>query len=281
MASDAHAHPENLLHLFPEAEKQRRKLGVACAASSSNKTEIIYHEQIARSAKKDNAPPLFLCFAVHPQLPSSLSFDHSKHISAFQLFLKQFFLDKLDLLSLLASEVRIDAVGECGFDLYSQSFRETEAVQDELFIHHLEIARRHDLPIVLHVRRAMHKIFPHTKILKTLPAVVFHSWPGVPDEAFSLLRKGICAFFSFGTALLLNHKNAIRSCAELPVEHLLFETDAPYQPLKGKVFSSWEDLPAIIGEAAKIRKETGAKKGTETEELEENTDKNFFRVFKR
>ena len=75
---------------------------------------------------------------------------------------------------------------------------------------------------MLHVRRAMHKIFPYTGALKKLPAVVFHSWPGSPDEGFSFLRRGINAFFSFGTTIMLNHKNAIRSCAAFPAERLLF-----------------------------------------------------------
>jgi TatD DNase family protein len=125
----------------------------------------------------------------------------------------------------------------------------------------------------------MHKIFPYTGALKKLPAVVFHSWPGSPGEGFSLLRRGINAFFSFGTAILLNHKNAIRSCAAFPAERLLFETDAPFQPPRGKRHSSFGDLPAVIRAAAAIRRPDAAGIAAEAAELERISAETFYRVF--
>ncbi|MCL1927901.1 MAG: TatD family hydrolase [Treponema sp.] len=273
MASDAHAHPLDLLDLHPNAEEERRSLNIACAASSCGKEEFLLHEKLSAAAKNEGAAPLFLCFAVHPQLPA-LVVSEKTNCSAAD------FRDQLELLSALAAENRISAVGECGFDLYSQNYKNTEAIQDELFAVHLEIAMQYNLPVVLHVRRAMHKIFPYVKILKELPAVIFHSWSGSPDEASALLRKGIPAFFSLGTTLLLNHKKAIQSFASLPAERLLLETDAPYQPLQGKMFSSWPDMPAILEAAAKIRKEAGTMEGTNAIELEEIVDRNFFGIFK-
>ncbi|MCL1814881.1 MAG: TatD family hydrolase [Treponema sp.] len=268
MASDIHAHPQDLLKIFPGAETERRSFGIACAASSCGKEEFFFHEELAAAAKKDGAPPFFLCFAIHPQLPALFK---QENFAGFQ--------EQLDLLAALAGEKKIAAVGETGFDLYSLEYRETEKIQDELFAAHLTIAQRHNLPVILHVRRAMHKIFPRAKILKKLPAVIFHSWSGSPDEASSLLRKGIPAYFSFGTTLLLNHKNSILSCAAIPIEHLLLETDAPYQPLRGGGFSSWADMPAIIKAASAIRKEGAAKQGTDAKELEHITDSNFAGLF--
>jgi TatD DNase family protein len=264
MAHDAHAHPRDLLRCFPGAEAERRRLGIACAASAWNSEEFACHEEIAARAEREGAPPLFLCFAVHPQLsPAGM---------------EEQFQDSLDLLETLAAEKRIAAVGEAGFDLYNEAFRAAEGVQEKLFAAQLNSARRHGLPLVLHVRRAMHKIFAHTKALKTLSAVVFHSWPGVPGEGLSFLRRGINAYFSFGTTLLLNHKNALRSCAAFPAERLLLETDAPYQPLRGAEFSRWGDLPAILRSAAAVRREAG-QSGGEPAELERITDENFYKVF--
>ena len=271
MASDAHAHLRDLLQLFLDAETERRSLGIACAASSWNGEEFSLHEEIAASAKHDGAAPLFLCFALHPQVPASLDNFTRRHQGAK-------FQDGLDLLASLASESRIAAIGETGFDLYSPQYKEIETIQDKLFAAHLEIALRHNLPLVLHVRRAMHKIFPYTKSLKKLPAVVFHSWPGVPGEGFSLLRRGVEAFFSFGTTLLLNHKNAVSSCAAFPADRLLFETDAPWQPLRGREFSRWSDLSCILEAAVKIRNEAGQK--TDAAELERLIDRNFLKIFK-
>jgi TatD DNase family protein len=86
------------------------------------------------------------------------------------------------------------------------------------------------------------------------------------------------AYFSFGTPLLLNHKTAMEACARLPPERLLLETDAPYQPLKGRAFSQWGDLSLILRGAAALRKEAGSPCGT-PEEVEAVTGDNFFRVY--
>jgi TatD DNase family protein len=184
----------------------------------------------------------------------------------------------LELLETLAASSALNAIGETGFDLYDHSFRETEAVQDELFAAHLETALRYALPLVIHARRAMHKVFAHTATLKKLPAVVFHSYMGTVEEALSLLRRGVNAYFSFGAGILLNHRTAIRCCASLPLDHLLLETDAPYQPLRGREFSRWADLAAIRLEAAAIRWEAGSSGGS-PEELEFATDRNFALIF--
>jgi TatD DNase family protein len=108
------------------------------------------------------------------------------------------------------------------------------------------------------VRRAMHKIFPFAREFKKLPAVVFHSWPGTKAEGQAFIKRGINAFFSFGTTVLKNHKLAMNCAAEFPADRILFETDAPYQPLRGKAFSSWHDLQQICSYIAALRKETGS-----------------------
>jgi TatD DNase family protein len=124
----------------------------------------------------------------------------------------------------------------------------------------------------------MHKIFPYTKQLKKIPAVVFHSWSGTRGEAEALLKKGINAYFSFGTAVLKNHKESMASAAILPAERILLETDAPYQPLRGKEFSTWQDLSRICSCIAGLRKNAGSKCAT-PEEIEKQTTENFYKIF--
>ena len=269
MASDAHAHPLDLLERFPRAEEERRRLGVACAASAWNPSEFEAQERIALEARRDGAAPVVLCFAVHPQLPASRDGGEGQRFDTAEL---------LQTLEKLAAEKRIAAVGETGFDLYNGSYRDTEKEQEELFRRHLDVALEWKLPIVLHVRRAMHKVFAWSKELKALPAVVFHSYPGTFAEGEALLRRGINAYFSFGTTIILNHRAAMDSCARLPLERLLTETDAPYQPLRGRPFSSWADLPAIISGAATLRREAG-RAGGDGAELEAALDRNFRQVY--
>ena len=270
--TDAHCHPWDLKEYCEEAEKERRETGTACAASSWNRKEFEYHELLAQKAKADGAPPLFRCFALHPQLAPALLENRNPPDEKFSLN------SGLELLQSLAAEGRLQAVGETGFDLYDAQFKAAEKIQDEMFAPHLETALRCGLPMVLHVRRAMHKIFPFAGDLKKLPAVVFHSWPGTRGEGEALLKRGINAYFSFGTVVLKNHKEAMACAARLPPERLLLETDAPYQPLRGKSFSSWCDLDAICNTIAALRKEAGTQCSS-AEELEELTTANFFKVF--
>ena len=227
-----------------------------CAASASSMEEFDFNEALGRRAQFEGAAEVFPCFAIHPQLPAYLkNFRRGNERSA-----EPGTGERLELLVKLAGQGRLAAVGEAGFDLFDAQHRETEKQQDDIFTIHAQTALRYELPLVLHARRAMHKIFAHSAMLKKCRAVVFHSWPGTVDDARALLGRGINAWFSFGTAILLNHRRAMRSCAALPADRLLLETDAPYQPPRNcsRRYSSWEDLPAILNTAAALRREAGA-----------------------
>jgi TatD DNase family protein len=251
-------------------EQERRRLKVSAAASSCEKLEFTHNETLAHNAAAENAAPLFLCFGVHPQLPAV-------KIANGGLFTETDLNDGVASLCDLVTASRIAAVGECGFDLYNTAFKETEKTQDALFTAHLEIAVKYGLPVVLHVRRAMHKIFAVEKTLSKCKAVVFHSWSGTIEEARSLLRHGINAYFSFGNVIMLNHKQAIQCCSLLPVDRLLTETDAPFQPRRGEKYSAWADLPLILKTAASLRSEAG--NGIDVNDLETRVEINFKNVF--
>ena len=253
MLIDAHCHPFDLASHFPNAEEERRRLCVKALASACDFEEFTFNKNIAKKAAQEGAVPLLPCFAVHPQgLAQNAEQD-------------------LQTLDLLAKEGQLSAVGECGFDLYNEGFRETEALQDRIFAAHLETALLYDLPIVLHVRKAMHKIFAAAALTKC-KAVIFHSWPGTLEEGNALLRRGINAYFSFGNTIINGHKKAIQSCMSLPAQRLLTETDAPWQPRRGQKVSSWEDLPKIIETAAALR-------GVCAKDLETQIENNFSAIF--
>jgi len=272
MFVDAHCHPFDLAAAFPRSEEERRSLGVNCAASASTLDEFEYCERLSLEAKAANAPAgaplprLLPCFAVHPQM--ALLVKNTPNVTRYSL------KDSLSVLDGLAQQARLAAVGETGFDLYNADFRETEKTQDELFAVHLETALKYDLPLVIHSRRAMHKIFANSAALKKCRAVVFHSWSGTAGEGDALLRRGVNAFFSFGAAITLNHREAARCCAVFPVERLLTETDAPFQPLRGREFSRYADIKVVLGAMESLR---GAVNGGE--KMEEVIELNFNKVF--
>ena len=251
-------------------------MGISAAANACDFEEFSHNEKLAHLAATDKAAPLLLCFAIHPQQKKVINDEMAagmEHGSFEADSGKQ-----LEMLDKLAAERRLAAVGECGFDLYNAAFRETEAFQDRIFAAHMETALRHDLPVILHVRRAMHKIFAEAKNLARCKAVVFHSWPGTLEEGQALLRRGVNAYFSFGNVIVNGHKQAMRCCALFPAERLLTETDAPYQPAQGQDASHWKDLPRITAAAAALRSEA-LSAAAASGELELKIQANFESVF--
>ena len=271
MLTDAHCHPFDLVRFFPGAEDERRRLKICCAASATDTEEFAYNENLVRQAVVDKAAGILPCFAIHPQLPAART-NSGQRVTENEM------QKELDILEGLAAQGRLAAVGETGFDLYNAAFRETEAVQDRLFAAHLETALCHELPVIIHARRAMHKIFAAAKQLAKCKAVIFHSWPGTTGEGQALLRRGVNAYFSFGNTILLNHREAMRCCAVFPVDRLLTETDAPFQPQRGQCFSHWADLPRIIETAAILRHEAGLP-AANIDELENQIETNFCTAF--
>ncbi|MCL2558050.1 MAG: TatD family hydrolase [Treponema sp.] len=239
MLTDAHCHPADLAGLFPGAEHERRLLGAICAASATSLEEFAFCESLALRAKAEGAPPILPGFAAHPQMPLRRpGFNAARSV---------------ETLEELAGSGRLALIGETGFDLYDTAFRETEAAQDALFRAHLDAALALGLPLVIHLRRAMHKIFAHTKALSKCRAVIFHAWPGTLGEGQALLRRGINAYFSFGASVVLGRKESARSCALLPAERILSETDAPFIPPRKGEFSRPADLPATLKAIAALR----------------------------
>lgn len=187
---------------------------------------------LVEGAGQQNPGRVVATFGIHPQKPD---------------------ISLYPVLEELACQKRIQAVGEAGFDCFTQEFTDTLPRQLEAWHLQLELARKFQLPLVVHCRRAMDKIFLYTKELNALPAVMFHAYPGSPQEARNLLRRGVNAYFSFGKELLRGRRNSIQCVQSLPLDRLLTETDAPYQTLRHQAATPPEDIQLVYGEFAKIR----------------------------
>jgi len=245
MLTDAHC------HLF-QPEKQ-----ILSAVSIFSYEDLI---------KIEKSKDIFPCFAIHPQSVSNNNEQKKLNNSILQDLEKA------------ASERRLAAVGECGFDLYETQFKETEIEQERVFSLHLDIAIKYDLPVVIHLRRAIHKIFEYEKMLKKCRTLIFHSWPGTYEEGETFLRRGFNVYFSFGNPVLNGHKKALKCCSLFPADRILTETDAPYQPRRGKDVSSCEDLPQIIEAIANLRFKSGSHCSSQME-LENQIEANFRRIY--
>jgi TatD DNase family protein len=178
----------------------------------------------------------------------------------------------LETLETLAAERRIAAVGEYGFDFYTGRSEKEEKRQDEVFLAQSEIAERHKLPVVIHVRRGMAELFAETARIKRLPSVIFHCYPATAEEGAAFLKRGVNAFFSFGTPLVKNFLGAHKALRELPIERILFETDAPFQPPRGRARTEPNDIVSVYEKGAELR-------GMPKNKLEEQVWRNACEIF--
>ncbi|MGI5173685.1 TatD family hydrolase [Treponema sp. OMZ 840] len=146
-----------------------------------------------------------------------------------------------------------DAIGEAGFDLFNPAYASRLDEQEQVWAFQLEAAVRYNKPLIIHCRKALHLIFRDAKKLAKVPSAVFHSFPGSPLEALSLVKRGINARFSFGKPLLNGNKRALLCASSLPMELLLAETDAPWQTLKGETATAPSDIQKVYLKICELR----------------------------
>lgn len=115
------------------------------------------------------------------------------------------------------------AIGEIGLDYFVEGLDRDR--QQQLFEAQLAIARTANLPVILHVRKA------HDVVLATLkrvrvPGGICHAFNGSLQQASQYLELGFR--LGFGGMLTYERSSRLRSlAAQLPLEALVLETDAP------------------------------------------------------
>lgn len=118
------------------------------------------------------------------------------------------------------------AVGEIGLDWYIEGLDPER--QRHVFVRQLEIAKEHDLPVIVHARRAFEEVIHTLRRVGGLRGVV-HSFSGSEEQARQLFDLGF--HLGIGGPVTYERANRIRRVvAAMPLERLLLETDAPDQP---------------------------------------------------
>lgn len=125
----------------------------------------------------------------------------------------------------LAAE-RPVAVGEIGLDHYVAD--SDPARQEFFFVEQLKLAREFNLPVLLHVRRAVDQIL---KQLRRIPVVggIAHAFNGSRQQAEEFIKLGFKLGFG-GTMSFAGSKRIRELAASLPAESIVLETDAPDIP---------------------------------------------------
>jgi TatD DNase family protein len=154
--------------------------------------------------------------------------------------------DGYDKLEKLAGSPKLVAVGEIGLDyFYTHSPRE---VQIKALEGQIDLALRHDLPIIFHVREAFDDFWP-----------IFDNFHGIRGELHSFtdstanLERGLERGLYIGVNGIstFTKDDAQKSMfAAIPLEKMLLETDAPFLtpvPFRGKV-----NEPAFVRQIAEF-----------------------------
>ena len=178
----------------------------------------------------------------------------------------------------LLSHPKCVAVGECGLDYYRLPEGEEEKkaekeLQKKVFIAQIEAAKKHKKPLIVHIRDSS---LDSKEILVKYGAGdvggVLHCY-NADENLLSLGKNG----FYFGIGGVLTFSNArklVEVLPKIPMDRLLFETDAPYltpTPHRGK-----RNEPAytnlVVIKASEIL-------GVDTRELLNAADENTKRLF--
>ena len=169
---------------------------------------------------------------------------------------------------------KLVAIGEIGLDYFHN--KDNRFKQIETFESQINLAIKHNLPIVVHCREAYGDCLEVLKRFAPLKiGVVFHCYSGSLEFARELLKLGVKFSFT-GSVTFNNAKNIQEVAKNLPINSFFFETDSPYltpTPHRGE-----RNTPKNVFEVAKF---VANLRGMDVNELIKITDqnaKNFFKI---
>lgn len=126
------------------------------------------------------------------------------------------------------------AVGEIGMDLYWDKTHQKQ--QQEAFAQQIDWALALDLPIVIHCRDAFDEIF---EVLEGVQDErlrgIFHCFTGNLEQAQRAIELQM--LLGIGGVLTFKNSGLAETVAQIPLDHIVLETDAPYLapvPYRGK-----------------------------------------------
>ena len=172
----------------------------------------------------------------------------------------------------LAAHKKVVAIGEIGLDYYRDLSPRRE--QKKAFHRQMQLAVDLKLPVVIHTREAFEETYLiAAEYSDLIPGGVFHCFPGDVDQAMQVIELG----FVIGIGGVVTYKNSSMSrvAAEIPLERILLETDAPFltpMPYRGKE----KNQPAFV---RFVRDKIAELRGITPAEVEKVTDRNSGKLF--
>jgi TatD DNase family protein len=186
---------------------------------------------------------------------------------------KENYLEELNTVEQFLKKEVFYGIGETGIDLYwDKTFLNQ---QIESFEYQIELAKKYNLPVIIHVRDSFNEVFSVVDKLNDEKLTgIFHCFSGNYAQAQKIIEYG---GFKMGIGGVITFKNSGLSdiISKINLEHFVLETDSPYLapvPYRGKRNKS----SYIIEIATKI----ADLKGISIDEVARITTENAKRIFK-
>ncbi|MEY6761409.1 metal-dependent hydrolase [Kluyvera ascorbata] len=165
-------------------------------------------------ALAERFPPLYAAVGLHPIVVERHNDESLAQLEA----------------AIALKPAKLVAVGEIGLDLYRENpqFERQQYLLDE----QLRLAKRYDLPVILHSRRTHDKLALHLKRHNLPRTGVVHGFAGSFQQAERFVQLG----YKIGVGGTISYPRASKTrdvMAQLPLSSLVLETDAPDMPLNG------------------------------------------------
>ncbi|POW59156.1 metal-dependent hydrolase [Candidatus Pantoea alvi] len=210
--TDTHCHFD-----FPPFAGDERA-SIARAAEAGVERIIVPAVEASRFARivslAAQYPALYAALGLHP---IAIDRHEEAHLEQLEHWLRQ-------------QPAKLTAIGEIGLDLYMDNPQ--FARQEFLLDAQLRLAKRYDLPVILHSRRTHDKLALHLRRHDLPRRGVVHGFAGSLQQAQAFIKLG----YAIGVGGTLTYERASKTrntLAQLPLDALLLETDAPDMPLHG------------------------------------------------
>lgn len=177
--------------------------------------------------------------------------------------------EDISLLDGQLSSDNVVAVGEIGLDYFNGN--DNKDRQIELFEKMLNLAEKHDLPVIVHSRKAMQDTFDVLKRHNVIGSL--HCYQGSAEMAQQFIKLGF--FIGIGGPITYtNNKKTKRTVKNIDIKDILVETDSPYLPPQEKrgEMNTPQNIRYVI---RKIAEELDLKENEVIETTAENAKKLF------
>lgn len=183
-----------------------------------------------------------LCLGLHPYFMDAHRLEDDADVKALE--------------TLLDAHPDVVAVGECGIDA---RFAKTLEAQWALFDAQLRLAKRRELPVVIHCVHANDDVAKRLRQLALPQGGLIHAFAGSPEQAQRFLELGFTLGLG-GALTYLRAKKLHRVVQSLPATGFVLETDSPDMPLCGKQGERNEpaNVARVCQHVAELRDEDAA-----------------------